>query len=128
MSIKYSEDNGAAAINRSRELSLKSFDYPFFIVDLCEAIKNKTILVIRNTSNENVVNGTIDTRYLVKDFEIIPNEELGDSFQFKLQQEDKKEIEIFNLKNVKKIEQNIGRKYYITSDNLKDDVLGFIFK
>lgn len=128
MNIKFSTDKGSSIVKYIAGFSVKQIDYSFFMTDLIEAINNNTILIIRDTSGENVVNTTEDKKYLVKDFEVRLNEELGDSIFFQLEDQNTKKIESFSLKNIKKIVQNIGKKYYITLDNLKDDVLGFIFK
>lgn len=130
MTIKYSSDNGKSVTKHSASESIKNFDYPFFIVDLCEAIKNKSILIVTDTRDEElIIRNKINTKYMVRDFEIIPDEELGDSIIFEFQKEDTRESQIFTLRNIKKIEQNdFKKKYYITGLDFEQGTLGFTFK
>lgn len=129
MSLRYSDDNGADVLKYAAKASTKFFDYVFLVGDLCDSIRNNSILIIRNTSDESMIaNGKMDLKYFVKDFEIKEDSKLGDTISLKLQDETSKNLVDYTVKHIKNIEQNIGKKYYITSDNLKDDVLGFIFR
>lgn len=126
MRVKYSANNGESVMAWAAYNSIKHFDLVFFVGDLCDTIANKTVLIIRDTSGTNVEDGKQDQKYIVKDFEVMQDPEI--SMSFELENVNSNNSKLFHLKNIRKFELNTGKKYYITSDNLKDDVLGFIFK
>lgn len=126
MTAKFSLDDGSAVMAFAAKYGHQNIDLPFFIGDLCDTTRGSTILKIRNTSGENVVNGTSTIEYKIKDFEI-QNTDQGLCIQLELKKLPTEELVIFELKNIKKIDQEPGKKYYVQSDALLDDVLGFMF-
>lgn len=131
--IAFSDDNGQSileyALKASHRLSVANtdlMDLSLFIGYLCETVNSKEPFVLVNATD---VVGDIKThqKYYVNDFILTDME--GINILFDLADEAKTSQHLL-LRNIKKVEVNSRnpQKCYITSDTLKDDVLGFIFK
>lgn len=133
--IAFSDDNGHSileySLKASNRLSVTNtdlMDLSLFIGYLCETANSKEPFVLVNTNTNDIVcDLKTHQKYYINDFILTDIE--GINILFDLTDEEKN-FQHLLLRNIKKIEANSlnPQKCYVTSDTLKDDVLGFIFK